>query len=106
MVSHAQAETGAVKYKGSSTCLPDIKKVSAYPQRIDTADELAIANAKGKLFRELREMIAMRLQIVQAANISQTIRANGLLIPANIAAATQDTDDIKPVRKARMVEIP
>jgi hypothetical protein len=44
MVSHAQAEMGAVKYKGSSTCLPDVKKMSAYPQRMDTADELAIAN--------------------------------------------------------------
>ena len=80
--------------------------MSAYPQRIDTADELAIANPEGKLLLEPREMIAMRLQIVQAPNISQTIHANRLLVPANIAAATQDTNDIKPVRKARMVEIP
>jgi len=80
--------------------------MSAYPQRIDTADELAIANPEGKLLLEPGEMIAMRLQIVQAPNISQTIHASRLLVPANIAAATQDTNDIKPVRKARMVEIP
>ena len=106
MASHAQAEIGAVKYNGSFTCWLEAKRMSPYPQRRDTADEPAIAHPDGKLFREPRKMIAMRLQTIQAPVTSKKIHPIRLVAaPANIAAATIGTNAIRPVTKARTVEI-
>jgi hypothetical protein len=105
MVSHTQIGMDAVKYNGSATsCV--IETMSAYPQKTNTTDEPTIANTEAMLFREPRKMIGTRLQISQVPVISQMISVNRLWVPANAAAESRIANGIRPVKKARTVEIP